>query len=244
MPVQYDNDFFTQHVMHETYTDIMKDKNLSSFVTHLSGSTEPINLTRLPGLGADQLKVSCPGSIKDAADLVLRVAEINMDFVLSTIYGDCDLFTCEDAEKILRSKLERSGAPKATLEGFIKLLDLNNIPDIGIGVTSGSISISEILKLRERPDARKFRQWLRNAKPEDARELEKLYVKSLGHSGVFQSLPLQLLHFAILTAIGLLDPVIGTTLSACDNFFVKKWLKGYSPKLYLDRLRKLVLTAN
>jgi len=238
--VQYDNEFFKKHIMHETYTDIMGDESLSSEIRRMSGSVGRIDLTRLAGVAANQLQVSRVEPIKNAVDLVLRVSEINMDVLMSTIYGDCDFFTSDGAEQILRSKLDRSGLPRPVIEGFIKLLELNDIPDVGTAVASGQIPISSILNLREETDSHKFRKWMRKAKPQDAKELEKLYIKALGKSGLYQSLPIRLLRFAIVATVGAFNLPAGTAAAVADSFFIKKWLKGYSPKLFLDRLRKLV----
>ena len=106
--IKYDNELFKKNTVHETYTDIMRDESLSSEVRRLSGSVGRINLTRLAGVAANQLQVSRVEPIKNAVDLVLRVSEINMDVLMSTVYGDCDFFTSEGAEQILISKLARS----------------------------------------------------------------------------------------------------------------------------------------
>jgi len=238
--VQYSNELFKKDIVHESYTDIMKDKVLSSLAVELSGSAGSLDLTRLPGVSPKQLKVSRLDPIRDAADLVLRIAEINMDIMMSMIYGDCDLFTCEGAEQILRSKIERSSIPTTVLEGFIRLLELSDIPDVGTAVASGQIPISSILNLREETASQKFRKWMRKAEPQDAKELEKLFVKALGKSGLYQSLPIRLLRFAIVTTVGAFNLPAGIAAAGADSFFIKKWLKGYSPKLFLDRLRKLV----
>lgn len=238
--VKYDNELFKKNIVHETYTDIMRDESLSSEVRRLSGSVGRINLTRLAGVAANQLQVSRVEPIKNAVDLVLRVSEINMDVLMSTVYGDCDFFTSEGAEQILSSKLARSGLPRPGLEGFIRLLELSDIPDVGTAVASGQIPISRILNLREETVSQKFRKWMRKAEPQDAKELEKLYVKALGKSGLYQSLPMRLLRFAIVTTVGAFNLPAGAAAAGADSFFIKKWLKGYSPKLFLDRLRNLV----
>lgn len=238
--IKYDNELFKKNIMHETYTDIMRDESLSSEVRRLSGSVGRIDLTRLACVSANQVQVSRIEPIKNAVDLVLRVSEINMDVLMSTVYGDCDFFTSEGAEQILSSKLARSGLPRPVLEGFIRLLELSDIPDVGTAVASGQIPISRILNLREETVSQKFRKWMRKAEPQDAKELEKLYVKALGKSGLYQSLPMRLLRFAIVTTVGAFNLPAGAAAAGADSFFIKKWLKGYSPKLFLDRLRNLV----
>ena len=60
----------------------------------------------------------------------------------------------------------------------------------------------------------------------------------LGKTTLADSLPLRTIRFAITSVAGI-NPVIGLAVGAIDNFFVDKWLSGYSPKLLLDELSKL-----
>ena len=53
------------------------------------------------------------------------------------------------------------------------------------------------------------------------------------------TLPTRVIRFAITTTSGILNPVLGATTSILDSFFVDKWLKGFSPKLFLDELQEL-----
>lgn len=80
-PLQYDNDFFMKHIVHESYTDISSNPELSSLVATRSGDPNRLDLTRIPGVEHNQLKVLDTYNMVTPADIILRVAEINMTLV-------------------------------------------------------------------------------------------------------------------------------------------------------------------
>lgn len=241
----YDNDFFMKNIVHESYTDIMNNEKLSKFI--MAGARKKgnrVDLTRLHGVAPNQMRVLAQeGLIKDSVDLVLRIAEINMEIIMATAAGNVDIFTSEGSEEILAGKLARYKVDKSLVEGFTSLLELNNIPDIRQAVISDAIDLSTIWSLRQKKIASQFRKWLREANPQNSRELEKAYVHVLGKTTLADSLPLRTIRFAI-TSIAGINPVAGLVVGAIDNFFVDKWLSGYSPKLLLDELSKLFKSKN
>ena len=241
----YDNDFFMKNIVHESYTDIMQNEKLSRFIfASERNKSNRVDLTRLPGVNPNQMRVLAQeGLIKNPVDLVLRIAEINMEIKTATEVGNVDIFTSEGAEEILVGKLSRHKIDKALVESFASLLELNNIPDIRQAVMSNSIDLSAIWSLRQNNMASEFRKWLREANPQDGFDLAKAYVQVLGKTTLADSLPLRTLRFAITSVAGL-NPVAGVVVSAFDNFFVDKWLSGYSPKLFLDELSKLFNDRN
>ena len=121
--------------------------------------------------------------MQDVVDLVLRVAEINMDFLMAEFVGNCDLFTPLGAERILKSKLARRGCGFERQEAFVGLMELNGIPNVGTAVSLDLLSPQEFWNLRERKASRDFRQWLREADPKDTRDLERQYVAAIGTTG-------------------------------------------------------------
>jgi hypothetical protein len=236
----YENDFFMKNIVHESYTDIMNNKKLSQFVlASESNKGNKADLTRLSGIESNQARVLAQeGLIKDPVDLVLRIAEINMEIIMATAVGNVDIFTSEGAEEILAGKLSRNKIDKPLLESFTSLLELNNIPDIRQAVISDDIDLPTVWSLRQKKIASQFREWLRDADPQNSRELEKAYVQILGKTTLADSLPLRTIRFAITTITGI-NPPTGFVVGAIDNFFVDRWLSGYSPKLLLDELSKL-----
>jgi hypothetical protein len=69
--------------------------------------------------------------------------------------------------------------------------------------------------------------------------LEKAYVAALGKSTAYTSLPVRVLRCIITTSLGAVEPISGTLVGAGDSFFIEKWLAGYSPRLFLDQMRRL-----
>lgn len=238
-PLHYDNDFFMKYIVHETYTDIMQSSVLLAFISVLSGNPNRIDLTRVPGINPNQAKVANNDPITTPADLILRVAETNMSLVMGNQLDQADVFVPLGSETLLKAKLARAKITPAALENFVSLLDLENIPDPGAAVKAGECSLNDIWKIRKSRNSKKFRKWLRVADTGNARDLEKIYVSSLGRKSFYESLPTKMLRFALTTGADLLLPGSGIALDVADSFFVEKWLQGYSPKLFLDQLRKL-----
>jgi hypothetical protein len=239
--LKYDNDFFMKNIVHESYTDIMSNDRLSKSVLV---DEKPANLTKLGGVTANQMRVlDQEGLIKDSIDLVLRVAEINMEIIMATQMGNADIFTSEGSQDVLAGKLSRYNVDKSLLDGFSSLLELNNIPDIRHAIISNDVDLPTIWSLRQKRVSSQFRNWLREANPQSSREMEKEYVNVLGKNTLAESLPIRTIRFAITTAAGI-NPIAGLVAGAIDNFFVDKWLSGYSPKLLLDELSKLFKGKN
>ena len=238
-PLQYDNDFFMKHIVHESYTDITFNPELSTLVTNLSGNPERIDLTRVPGVEPNQLKVLATDNIFTPVDVILRVAEINMTLVMGAQFDKSDVFVPQGSEIILKEKLTRTKVTPTALDNFLCLLDLENIPDPGAAVYAGELSLAEIWRIRRSRKSCKFRKWLRTANTGSARDLEKMYVSSLGEKSFYEKLPTKIVRFAITKAADVLLPLSGTVLDVADSFFVERWLQGYSPRLFLDQLRKI-----
>jgi len=246
--LQNDNDFFIKHVVRESYVDVLNSPVLSQSVLaktqrRPNGS---VDLQRLPQVQADQLRVlRGDGSIRDSVDVVLRVSEINMELIMAYHNRGADLHTTTGADFLLEQKLLRAGVRPQLLDGFIRLLDLNNLTDIRPAVINRELGASKLWQIRQSRKGIQFREWLRRADAHDARELERAYVEALGHSTLTDSLPLRVVRLGLTTAAGMVLPGIGGLIGglaagAADSFFVDKWLQGFSPKMFFDELQELV----
>jgi hypothetical protein len=67
-------------------------------------------------------------------------------------------------------------------------------------------------------------------------------VSTLESIPFIDSLPIKTIRFLITTCAGLIEPLTGLTTGVIDSFFVQKWLAGYSPRLFIDDLRKLSIS--
>jgi hypothetical protein len=238
--IAWDNDIFMKRIVHESYTDIKNDRFLSDFVLSKERSRDkPVDLRQLSGVNPNQFRISGLTAIRDGVDVVLRVAEINMEILLAHLYQECDIGTSEGAEILLQGKLLRCGIQPSVAKKFLSLVELRGVPDIRRGVESGSVTLCDILALRKKKVSREFRQWLRSCDAKDGRELERIYVSALESSGKYSSLPARVLRFIVTTAAGVLHPIAGPLMNAIDSFFVEKWLAGYSPKLFLNEVARL-----
>ena len=237
--LDWDNAFFKKNVIQEANDDIATSPTLTSFVfAHEPAVKRSVNLYNLSGIDKNGFRIPRL-KILDGIDLILRVAEINLELAMGYFYDQADLGTSWGAETLLREKIKRFGATPQLLEQFQSLLDLENIPDIRPAVASGDLSLPEIWKIRQGKKARRFREWLRAAGPGDARDLERAYVAALGNPSHHSSLPVRVLRFVLTTAAGAVQPVLGALAGVTDSFFVDKWLAGYSPRLFLDQIRQL-----
>jgi hypothetical protein len=243
--VLYDNSFFLRNIVHESYADVRDTPELAAFATRLvtAAGYHPhgaLDLQRLPGVAPDALQLAGDQEVLNAADLVVRVAETNMEIVLADFAGGADLYVPRGAESILKHKLLRSGSAAIALEGFGRLLELNGLPDIRVAIESGSLSLPEIWKLRRKRVSKRFRKWLVDAEAKTPRDLERQYVKALSRTSLVQSLPARVVRFALTAAMGIAAPIAGLATGAVDNLFVDRYLAGYRPKLMFDEIRKLL----
>lgn len=233
---------FHANVARETYEDIMRDPVLSARVFEMAGGhLGRLNLPRLPGVAANMVRTCSLKGPRDAVDLLLNIAEINLQLLMSRSDAGIDMLTPVGAEEILKAKLRRFGVAREYVEGLSKLLELNGLPDLRVAVADGAISLSDVWHIRTSRASTAFRKWLSEAEAKDARDIEKLYVASIGEKSWIDSLPSRVIRFVLVTAAGVLNPVIGAVGGAVDSFFVNRWLNGYSPRLLFDELRSLGL---
>lgn len=231
-PMKLDNDIFKKNIASETYNDIIHDNSLKAFI--FKESKEPVQLDRLPEIDNKTVRFF-QYEIKDRIGLIINIAEVNLILQMGLQNEEADLLIPEGAQKILGNKLSRANIHLES--SFSKLLELKDIPDIGVKIKSGDWTLSDIWKNRETKNARAFRKWLREADPQNSDELIKKYIASIDTSS--GNLPTRILRFLIPTGIGLVNTPAGIAASCADSFFINKLIKGYSPSFFLNQLNKL-----
>jgi hypothetical protein len=196
--VNYDNSFFMKDIVQETYqNDIERNSELCDFIVYdlqkrnlLKEESGSINLEKLPLITGSEMKVlNQEGRIDNSIDLVLRIAEINMELYFASICDNADLFTSDGAETLLTSKLMRSGIENDSLKHFLALFDFRNIPNVGKIVADNELPFSSFWKIREGKKSESFRKWFHKLEIKDSEEIKKLYVDSLERKSWVDSLP-------------------------------------------------------
>jgi hypothetical protein len=77
--------------------------------------------------------------------------------------------------------------------------------------------------------------------------LAKLYTQSLEKERWISSYPARTLRWAVIAAAGAIASRVAgipgeigvAALAGVDSLFVEKWLSGYSPRLFIDELKRL-----
>jgi hypothetical protein len=109
--LDWNNDLFMKYIVHESYMDIMRNPILTQFVmAHEPSKNKSAKLNELSGVKPNQFRVPKQGNIQNGVDLVLRVAEINLEIMMAHLYGESDIGTSAGAEVLMKDKLVRSGA--------------------------------------------------------------------------------------------------------------------------------------
>lgn len=235
---------FISKVRNEAYADVIQTPELHKYLLdHEPEGIREIRPEMLSGLDAKKTEMKVrfldSNQIGNNIDLVLRVAGLNFEILLGQSIENSNLCTSMGSDKLLQQKLLRSGVSPELIEQFMCLLDLNNIPDFQSAIDKGEVGLADIWNIRQQRESEDFRKWLRNANPADSRELEKAFVAALGNKSLYSSLPSRILRFALTTGVGAVEPITGTLAGLTDSFFLEKWLEGYSPNLFLDKLRAL-----
>lgn len=236
----YSNDEFMENVERESYEDIMGSPELQFMVTTASDNPEKVDLKKVPGVGPNQIRVSRDGPIRDGADVILRVAEMNRSLFVASKLGSCDLLAPRGAELVITSKLSRHGVKPSETERVLNLLELAGVPDVSAAIAEEQVKLEDIWRIRQSRNSRKFREWLQESDSHSARDLEMAYVESLSSENAIESWPARTLRFLVTTGIGVANPIAGLVVGATDSLFLERLLGGYRPKFFIDDLRTLL----
>jgi len=232
-------DQFEKDIVQESYSDINNDPILLKYIASYKKTKKSINFNNLSGIAKNQFRVLNIEKLNDGIDVVLRVAEINVEIMLSSLYYGASIGTSIGAENLIKRKVQKAAGKEIRTNQFYSLLELEKIPDIRQAIISDELTITDIWKIRNKRKAKKFRKWLGDVNSTNSRELEQAYIEVLGKSSLFNSIPLRVIRFLATNSIGAINLPAGIISGMSDSFFLDKWLGGYSPKLFLEEIRKL-----
>jgi hypothetical protein len=132
------------------------------------------------------------------------------------------------AKDYAQNKLLISNFREETTECFESIMTMKGIPDLFDLYTKDIISFDEILKIREKTQAKVFRRWIEE-KDYDPNEIVKELLKPCK-----SSINSRVVSFVYPNIIGVFNPIAGVLAAATDSFFVKMLTDNWNPKLFLD----------
>lgn len=241
---------FPKVIMKETYSDVQHDPVLQDFFNR---KQKKVDLARLPGVKPKTLRILGQKPPSDEVEFLLRLGEINLELALASNLKCLSVTTDPLAQRLIASKIRRNlhNLPKNQLqdlqEHFCKILKLNKLPDIPSAVANEEIDFETIIKLRRSSKGQQFRRWLASLNVQDPNEIEALYVEELIKKHWSQSWRVKTIRFIITAGLDTLLAKAGIPLpitSALDSFILDQFLRGYSPQLFLDKLRNLLVETN
>ena len=217
-------------ISHETFMDISNSSELRN-VFSLSG--HPFD--RLLANDKDLRCISRNYSgkwIGDKVDIVLALAQTNLELYLAQETGCIDSSTASPVGHLIKSKAKRSFPDQDVYPKFVTLRRILDVPDIGESVLQKKISVRKLITLRDSIDGRQFRIWFHENCREKPIQTAKELFSLIKNIPIAQRLPVKILRFIVTSPLG---PLAG----AFDSFFVDYLLRGHSPKYFIEDLTQL-----
>lgn len=231
-------------IRHETYMDIMNSPALRDFLFFRNPELTEIKLNRLIGVNPDQIRVydfhRPHENPRDDISIILNVAEQNILLFFMSQIDNSDIFTNETAEKVLASKMQRLSRDDKATNNFTRILDINNVPDLSNIISNNGLSFEQLIKIRQKDDAKYFREWLQSESINSQEDIIKAYVGAISKPSAADKLPTRTIRFIIPNLVGLLNAAGGLVVSAVDSFLLPKLINHKNPKIFIDNLMQVV----
>jgi hypothetical protein len=234
--LELDADDIYDKVKHETYIDILNSDEL-----RLKFGIRNKDMDNLAGVGPDGVRIygGPDGSWQgDEIDIVMALAAANLELRLIETSSCNDASTAAPVGQMIKAKALRSFGREAA-ESFAEFREIADVPDIGEAILEKRISIRDLVKLARTRDAEQFRTWFHENCRTDVGNTAREYSRILKAVPAVQSFRGRGIRFMVTTLVGLL-PGVGLIASAVDSFFLEKWLRGHSPKFFIDDLNTLM----
>jgi hypothetical protein len=205
------------------------------------------HLDRLHGIRPNEVKTeNFHAQTSDNPPEIGAVFRIAFENVLLTLASEVATNLQGDlsAEMVLKAKGQRLGLGDAALEGFLTVLDLHGIPNVGVAFAGGELDFDGVMRIREHRTAIDLRKWLQEIDPIHQDEVLRGYVSSLGDKAFIDRLPMKILRFAMTTLLGQIPgggQIASQMASFADSFLLEKWFPGRSPRLLLDGFKTVVI---
>jgi hypothetical protein len=196
------------------------------------------NLLALPGMQDMQARLIGPkmNPHNDSVDALLTLALFNIELYLSSIFQCSSNSTGSPLGDLIDIKLDRLLGKSIRSKNMWSLLELNDIPDLGkLDLQVGQHE--NLIRLITSQNANEFRKWFHNRENLDEKEIFKEYVNLLHEIPSVGTLPSKTIRFCIGKALDLI-PIVGHVASFVDTFLLEEFMKGNSPKYFIEDLRQ------
>jgi len=231
---------FVDEIRHETYMDILNSPYLQDvFAIH------DRDMNKLPGIEPTGVRIygGPDGNWRgDEIDILMALSATNVELLLAQSVNCLDASTASPVGHLLKAKAERSFGKSNAEQALVILREIAGIPDLGEGILEKQITTDRIVKLAQSRNGTQFREWFHKNCRESSLAVAREYVALLQETPRIQSFPARVMRFITTTAIGslpLIGQTIGVVVGVVDSFFIEKWLRGSSPKFFIEDLRQI-----
>jgi len=196
------------------------------------------DLLALPGMKDMQVRVLGPETNiqSNPVDALLALTLFNIELYLSLDFGCSSSSTGSPLGDLIDIKLSRLFEQSVRSRNMWSLLEINDIPDLGGLDLRDEYHFKDLFKLIRSQNANEFRRWFHNCKNLDEKEIFKEYVSLLREVPAVQTFPVKVLRFCVGKSLDLI-PIVGHVTGFIDTFLLEEFLKGKSPKYFIEDLR-------
>ena len=227
---------------------------ISADLTWSAYESNKFNELGVPKKDDNDLNTDEKQKICDLANNIIEISVLaDGSYISKNNYKNTQLITRSIKEVETKMSIDRS---------ILELCSIENVPNIKLLYLEKKISINDILAIRKSGKARDFRNWLHSCTFEsDNKSLSEEYINAITNPrGLFESKTIQLLKTITCYGLGLgisslfsgpllpfvglsigkaLDIGTGLGLDLFDTFLVSSLTKGWTPKLYIEDIKKM-----
>lgn len=151
---------------------------------------------------------------------------------LTGFQQDEDFYIFEERLRPLSEKFSDDTLRK----NFMRLLEIQKMPDFKTMVESGNFSMKKLLKIRQTKECEEFRKWLWNSGNFSEKEIQDRVRSLRGIFGNFlDSGSGKTIRFGSSTVIGMINPIMGLGLSVVDTFLLDKFFKKDGISVFINK---------
>ena len=230
-----------KEIRDETYRDVLDNTSLDKLF-----NSRNEDLDRLKGISAKEVRIYGGPDVDswkgDEIDVLMLLATTNLELHLLGDTNCEDLMTSNPVGHILKAKTQRCLREQSAAEGFTILREIAGIPDIGEGVLHGEVNIKNLLKIKQSRNGQEFVKWFHSQCKDDILSIAREYVELLQQVPKVCSLPIRTIRFLLTASVAQIPAagfVLGPISGAIDSFFLERWLRGASPKFFIEDLKQI-----